>query len=181
MTKCFPWGKFNFWHEKYISFSFCLQKHLCVSAYGAGAEMAWMRGRGKNEEWRWEFLMDKNEKLSVAWINETVHFFLFAALSLYLDSAGSRRKLEGKLYCCVYFWLKRWNKEKHTTIECLSALTRNCGRRDRKRYIYEILKNILFGSSGGRWRRNERLLDLYTQQKTEEERRSSEDKKNFPR
>lgn len=68
--------------------------------------------------------------------NSSLLFLLFARIN---EEVGR------KLYCCVYFWLKRWKKEEYTTIECLSAPTRNCGRRDRN------IKNILFGSSVGRW------------------------------
>lgn len=95
MTKCFPWGKFNFWHEKYISFSFCLQKHLCVSAYGAGAEMAWMSGRGETRRMemrifngqKWKIICSLNQ-----WNSSLLSFRRTLALSRLAPAPGGSWK-----------------------------------------------------------------------------------------
>lgn len=122
------------WQGKYISFPFCRRQRSCA----LGATRWWMRcedGTFFNGQTR-KAAKKKNGRMKnylLLRINETVHFS-FAAI------VGWGRRL----YCCVHFWLKRWSGAAHSTMECLSAPTRNCGR---KRYIYEILKSILFGSS----------------------------------
>lgn len=113
-------------------------------------------------------------------INETVHFSFSPGFCVRLGWGGG-----GRLYCCAHFWLKRWKRRragwmggKYTTM----GRQPNCGR---KRYIYEILKKIFGSSVSGAFRdilggseagevAGKRLLDLYTQQRTEDRARSFE-------
>lgn len=128
MTKCFYLRWIEFVTRK-VHFAFIPWKLLLIDILSRAS----VREKNAKNEWeerRREFLMDTKMK----------NYLLLESMKQFTSCASffshSSSLPEGeKLYCCVYFWLKRWNKEKYTTIECLSALTRNCGRRDVGRYF----------------------------------------------
>jgi hypothetical protein len=130
---------------------------------------SWLRGETKERV----ALNGQNEKLSVAWINETVHFLFSSQLSRVKERKKKNCWKETLLLCTLLIkTMKQKRRRKHTTMECLSAPTRNCGRKDI--YLWNIKKHFIRIKRWERsWKVNgKRLLDLNTQQKDRRQRRS---------
>lgn len=117
----FTWGKFNFWQEKYISVSSpCVPTFVRKGNNNEGVNNAldgWGRKKIRTKLEKMKILMDKNEKLSEAWINEAAltsflsfHIISWLKLSLSLPHSRSlvriapHKEVERKLYCCVYIF-----------------------------------------------------------------------------
>lgn len=72
-------------------------------------------------------------------------FSFFISFNIFFCHHSEVRK---KLHCCVYFWLK-W---KYTTIEWLSAPTRNYGLGDGEINLRNIKKHFIWIKLGWQWK-----------------------------